>query len=810
MSLNVSNLVSSLSLASSQGSLTHGVYPSDFGFDPEIFPSYRPGQLETATMIADHLTSHSGFAVAGLCAPPGCISGETLIQIGRGTGVRASYRVLISEEYRKQEHSPRRDRSLKSYTRSFTGEFIEAQPVHSVSCSGVRSTLELTLENSQYLRATPDHRILTTNGWVRLEALSKRSKVIIDIGIPEKGSSQGSRKKDYFHTQGLRYHPFSRRDFSNRIAKRCLRPEGLRYRVAYHRLVMEAKLNNISTEDLIRICRTEPLIAEGLIYLDPKEFAVHHLDGDHRNNNIDNLQVLTHAEHARVHDPVRYLRNVVSESRVRSVASFGSEDTYDLTCDGPHPNFVANGIVVHNSGKSVIYETVRVLMEASSLTCTISKGLQTQLQNDFGYSGMFSIVGHSNYSCARSSRSDTGELEDFECDGRQRNSKCYYQEAIDTCLQRPSVVTNTAHRVTISKGANPERLGRFGLLVLDEAHLVRDNLCGLLAVSIPARKVSWALHRNLPPADATLSVWEGWCQEALAEISRRKLKPGDWLLYLARELERFLDGLQLDDRWIALPQEWGVKLQPIWAEKFTRPYLFYGIDKVLLVSATITKEVAEQLGVDVSPSNSAFRMFDMGSVFPPERRPFIFLPTIEVRYDNSEAEQAMLFKRVDDLLAARQDRRSLIHTISYALADKTGLWSRFRDQIITHKSGGLRSAMERFLSTPPPTTLASPVIKEGYDFKDDKARFQIILKIARLDSRDSLTKARKATNKRYELIELVFTILQMYGRIVRSASDWGETVILDTFFRTIPLSMFPAYFQRAYKRVSELPMPLKF
>lgn len=536
MPINISTSLSSLALASSQGSLTHGVYPGDFGFNPDQFPLYRPGQLETAASIADHLTSHSGFAAAGLCAPPG-------------------------------------------------------------------------------------------------------------------------------------------------------------------------------------------------------------------------------------------------------------------------------------SGKSLIYETVRVLMEARGLTCTISKGLQSQLQHDFGYNGMFSIVGHSNYPCASTSHSDTGELEDFDCRGRARGEVCHYKEAVTTALLAESVVTNTAHRITIGKGNDPSRLGKFGLLVLDEAHLVRDNLCGLVSISLPARKVTWNLQRDLPPLNASISVWESWCQSALAEISRRRLKPGDWLLYLARELERFLDGLRLDDRWIVLPQEWGVKLQPIWAERLTPSYLFYGIDKILLVSATITKEVAEQLGIDISnfgQPGARFRMFDMGSVFPPERRPFIFLPTVEVRWDNSEAEHAMLFKRMDDLLAARQDRRSLIHPVSYTLGETARSWSRFKDQIITHKSGGLPEAMERFINTPPPATLDSPVIKEGYDFKDDRARFQIILKITRLDSRDPLTKARKATNKRYELIELVFTILQMYGRIVRSSSDWGETIILDTFFRTIPLSLFPAYFQRAYKKVSELPVPLKF
>jgi hypothetical protein len=532
MSLNVATSLASLSLASSQGSLTHGVYPGDFGFDPSRFPLYRPGQLETAASIADHLTSHDGFAAAGLCAPPG-------------------------------------------------------------------------------------------------------------------------------------------------------------------------------------------------------------------------------------------------------------------------------------AGKSLIYETVRVLMEARGLTCTISKGLQSQLESDFSYNGMFSIVGHSNYPCASSLRSDTGELEDFDCTGRARNETCYYREAVTTALLAESVNTNTAHRVTIGK-SDPGRLGKFGLLVLDEAHLVRDNLCGLVAISLPARRVTWNLQRDLPPVDASISVWESWCQEVLAEISRRKLRPGDYLLFLARELERFLDGLRLDNRWIVLPQEWGVKLQPIWAEKLTSSYLFYGIDKVLLVSATVTKEVAEQLGIDITLSS--FRMFDMGSVFPPERRPFIFLPTIEVQWNNTDAERGFLADRVDKLLAARQDRRSLIHTNSYDLMDDVYDRSRMKSQIIKHYQGGLPEAMDRFLSTPPPVTLASPIIKEGYDFKDDKARFQIDLKIARLNSKDPLVKARRATSKTYELIELVFTILQKSGRLMRWTLDWGETIILDTFFRTIPLSLFPVYFQRAYKKANgnELPAPLRF
>lgn len=39
-------------------------------------------------------------------------------------------------------------------------------------------------------------------------------------------------------------------------------------------------------------------------------------------------------------------------SEVLSIESVGQEDTYDIECEEPNHNFVANGIIVHNSGKS--------------------------------------------------------------------------------------------------------------------------------------------------------------------------------------------------------------------------------------------------------------------------------------------------------------------------------------------------------------------------------------------------------------------------------------------------------------------------
>src|SRR5262249_36558995 len=41
--------------------------------------------------------------------------------------------------------------------------------------------------------------------------------------------------------------------------------------------------------------------------------------------------------------------------KIRSVTYAGEQDTYDIEMDGPHHNFVANGIVTHNSQLSQRY-----------------------------------------------------------------------------------------------------------------------------------------------------------------------------------------------------------------------------------------------------------------------------------------------------------------------------------------------------------------------------------------------------------------------------------------------------------------------
>jgi hypothetical protein len=67
-------------------------------------------------------------------------------------------------------------------------------------------------------------------------------------------------------------------------------------------------------------------------------------------------------------------------SPVKSITEFGIEDTYDIICKYPHYNFVANGIVIHNSGKS--YSSIKAISLIGRRALVLVEGLTKQWIDD--------------------------------------------------------------------------------------------------------------------------------------------------------------------------------------------------------------------------------------------------------------------------------------------------------------------------------------------------------------------------------------------------------------------------------------------
>ena len=95
-------------------------------------------------------------------------------------------------------------------------------------------------------------------------------------------------------------------------------------------------------------------------------------------------------------------------------------------------------------------------------------------------------------------------------------------------------------------------------------------------------------------------------------------------------------------------------------------------------------------------------------------------------------------------------------------------------------------------------TLISPSMHEGYDFKDDLARFQIMIKLPYPSLGDDYVKIKsKAVSGWYER-QTLNKFVQAYGRGVRHYDDWCLFYILDgNFSRHINSKVIPSYVREA-------------
>lgn len=476
------------------------------------------------------------------------------------------------------------------------------------------------------------------------------------------------------------------------------------------------------------------------------------------------------------------------------------------------------------SGKSLVYASIAKLFHCRTLIIVGTKPHEDQLLRDFSSAGVVGIRGHSNYSCADTDFDDLGELIDLECHARKTGQDCLYHDiAVPLCLGSDIVVTNLAHWVQLQKSDSPDRLGKFGLIVIDEAHSTPDLLVDLLSIKLYQRYIKSSLKIDLPALDSSVSSWVEWarhaleiCRESFKEIrdsdrsdgykgpSKEQLR----LLKLGKDLGRIVSIPQDGVKWVSQKTDRGVGIQlsPVWAGPYAEQYLYRGIPRVLLCSGTLSPLITRYLGIPESDHD----WIEMDSKFSPKRRPFIYVPTTSVSYKMGEGDLRQLVNKINQVVEGRLDRKGIIHSVSYDYAERIAALFKYPDLLITHGRGGLQRALDRFLSDDPPSVIISPSLNQGFDFPDDLARYQIIIKVPFPDRRNPLTKARCQEDKGYGDYLVANYLMQTYGRLMRSVDDWGETFIFDTHWRFFrKYQGFPMYVRRAFVESNRVPEALE-
>lgn len=225
--------------------------------------------------------------------------------------------------------------------------------------SGVKEVFRVEFSNGSILEATADHQCFTDLGWLRLEDAIK---------MGAKFASIGNNYTDYKEEPD-----FSEHDIANEIWKPVCIDGYEKYQVSSlgrvrntkntrNVLLKEPKIKNQCTSNVGYKCvslsingesrafTVHTLVAKTFLDNEKKHPYVCHKDSNSLNNRVENLYWGTPKDNA-VDRVVAGNHQKIAGVFVDVVnfTSIGKKETYDVSVSGPYHNFIAGGVVVHNS-----------------------------------------------------------------------------------------------------------------------------------------------------------------------------------------------------------------------------------------------------------------------------------------------------------------------------------------------------------------------------------------------------------------------------------------------------------------------------
>ena len=196
--------------------------------------------------------------------------------------------------------------------------------------------------------------------------------------------------------------------------------------------------------------------------------------------------------------------------------------------------------------------------------------------------------------------------------------------------------------------------------------------------------------------------------------------------------------------------------------------------------------------------------YSIPSPFPVENRPIYYMPVGKMSYQHKEETFKKYVPLVHKLLKKYDGKKGLIHTNSFELSN----WFQKgvdNDRLLFHDSSNKEEILKFYMDTEYPRVFVSPSVGTGVSFDHDKSRFQIVAKIPYPSLASQKNKLRQKNNPDWYTWRTICELLQIFGRSVRSKTDYADTIILDGSFGDIlkySSHLIPDWIQESIKRIN--------
>lgn len=453
------------------------------------------------------------------------------------------------------------------------------------------------------------------------------------------------------------------------------------------------------------------------------------------------------------------------------------------------------------SGKSAIAIT-HARRYGQSHILTPKKGLQDQYYEDFN-EFIHLMKGRSSYPCVWWDSTDYSEIVRqiqqgatpspavtgvSTAEGRCKNGnffiyekcnkrhECPYSVAINYALTNDHVVHNI--HSFIFQAYMHQRFDKRGIIILDECHNLEGIVREFLTRELRLRGTGYTVPEHQYIEDYEEFLKQDSALPRKVEEREQYIQAVDNLL--ATKMKDFVVTWEEDSffknttiRWI--PKRVGLMPNNL---------LFNFGEKVLLMSGTIYDKSSFCRSLGIREEDTVF--IRVPSTFPVKNRPIVMKQ--QYMTDNSHKSWSdnfdQMISNIEKVMERFPNVKGLIHAPSYKSMDEIffALSEKNGERCMVHTRENFKEKLEEFYASAEPKVFISPICQEGVDFKGDRARFQMILRVPYPNAGDKLTATLMKEDYPWYNRQALIVFGQQIGRINRSEDDHGVTVLMDSRF----------------------------